>query len=411
MGFLFVFFVIVLLLDVYIFQSVKTVVGQSGFHWAYFIYWAFCSLTYLAFLLFALLGKDGFHGYPRVILMGISMSFLVLKLVTLPFLFISDIIRGLEWLNTLMNAKKTTAAVAGGITRSAFLNKMGLMAGGLFFGAFIYGFIRGAYQIQVKRLKIMIPGLPETLKGLKIVQISDLHLGSFAGTSHVERAVEMINSEQPDLFFFTGDLVNDKAREVLPFRNILSKIKARYGKFSILGNHDYGDYVQWTSMKAKEENLQNLIAFQQALGWDMLLDENKMLDINGSRVAVLGVQYWGRSMGWGQRGKIEEAVKGIEGADLRLLLSHDPSHWDFVISKEEKYKDIHITFSGHTHGFQFGIEIPGFKFSPSQWVYPHWAGLYTSDNGNYLYVNRGLGFLGYPGRVGIPPEITVIELG
>jgi uncharacterized protein len=226
----------------------------------------------------------------------------------------------------------------------------------------------------------------------------------------MEKAVNMINAEQPDLFFFTGDMVNDKAKEAIPFKGILSKIKAKYGQYSILGNHDYGDYVEWASQSEKENNLLELINLQKSIGWDILLDEHRLLNIRGEQVAILGVQYWGRSMGFGQKGKIEQAIQGTENAGLKLLLSHDPSHWDYVISKDSAYQDVAVTFSGHTHGFQFGIEIPGLKWSPSQWVYPHWAGLYKNEAQQHLYVNRGLGFLGYPGRVGIPPEITVMEL-
>ena len=409
MGFFFVFILITLLLDVYIYQAVKAGFPSDGIHWTQVAFWILCSITYLSFLFFALLGKDGFHGYPRVIMMGISMSFMVLKLVTLPFLLISDLIRAFEWIATFFQSNDVVET-GKAITRSRFLNRVGLIAGSAFFGAFIYGFVRGAYQIQTRRIKVKIKNLPAALRGLKIVQISDSHLGSFATNGLIEKAVSMINAEQADLFFFTGDMVNDKANEALPFKDILSKIKAKYGQYSILGNHDYGDYVEWNTQSEKEKNLIYLIDFQRSIGWDILLDEHRLLNIKGEQVAVLGVQYWGRSMGFGQKGKIEQAVMGTENAALKLLLSHDPSHWDYVISKDKTYSDIAITFSGHTHGFQFGIEIPGLKWSPSQWVYPHWAGLYKNEAQQYLYVNRGLGFLGYPGRVGIPPEITVMEL-
>jgi hypothetical protein len=403
-----VIILVILLLDIYVFQAVKTVfIAQSGIHPAQIIYWVLCGFTYLTFVLFAILGREGFHGLPRVILLGISQSFLVLKLVVLPFLLISDIIRiGEIVMLKFQSAPESTAANA--ISRSKFLNKIGLLAGTAFFGAFIYGVVRGAYNVVIKRVTVKIPNLPSSLSGLKIVQISDLHLGSFASTDPIQRAIDLVNQENADLFFFTGDLVNDRAKEAEPFVEILRTIKAKYGKYSILGNHDYGDYMEWDSQKAKEENLRKLIQTHALSDWKILLDKHETIEINGEKVDILGVQYWGRSMGFGQKGKIDQAYSGTQ-APLKLLLSHDPSHWDAVISQDEKYKDVAITFAGHTHGFQFGIEIPGFRWSPSQYVYPHWAGLYTSKQ-QHLYVNRGLGFLGYPGRVGIPPEITVVTI-
>lgn len=408
MGFYLVIILVILLLDIYVFQAVKTVfIAQSGIHPAQIIYWVLCGITYLTFVLFAILGREGFHGLPRVILLGISQSFLVLKLVVLPFLLISDIIRiGEIVILKFQSAPESSAANA--ISRSKFLNKIGLLAGTAFFGAFIYGVVRGAYNVVIKRVTVKIQNLPSSLSGLKIVQISDLHLGSFASTDPIQRAIDLVNQENADLFFFTGDLVNDRAKEAEPFVEILRTIKAKYGKYSILGNHDYGDYMEWDSQKAKEENLRKLIQTHALSDWKILLDEHETIEINGEKVDILGVQYWGRSMGFGQKGKIDQAYSGSQ-SPLKLLLSHDPSHWDAVISQDEKYKDVAITFAGHTHGFQFGIEIPGFRWSPSQYVYPHWAGLYTSKQ-QHLYVNRGLGFLGYPGRVGIPPEITVVTI-
>lgn len=407
-GFFLVFILVVLLLDIYVFQAIKTIFpATAGFPKAYWVYWALCSSTYIAFLLYFFLGRDGFHGWPRIILMGISQSFLVMKLVVLPFLLVSDIIRVVEIVMVKFDTKSAEDGVKA-ISRSKFLNQVGLLIGTGMFGAFIYGFIRGAYNIAIKRVTVKIPGLPSSLNGLKIVHISDLHLGSFASLKPIENAVELINKENADLFFFTGDLVNDRSTEAIPFIPVLRKIKARIGKYSILGNHDYGNYIEWDSIQDKENNLRQLINIHAEADWKILLDEHVTIHHNQTPVDILGVQYWGRSMGFGRIGDIDKAVKGST-SDLKLLLSHDPSHWDAVISKDEKYKDIQLMFAGHTHGFQFGIEIPGFKWSPSQYVYPHWAGLYTEGK-QHLYVNRGLGFLGYPGRVGIPPEITVITI-
>jgi len=409
MGFYLIIILVLLLLDIYIFQAVKAVFPTDGkVLWQLYLYWGMCAFAYLTFLLYALLGKDNFYGYPRLVMLGISQSFLILKIVVLPFLLTSEIIRAYEWISRLFPGDANRDATAA-ILRSRFLNKLGLAAGGLFFGAFIYGMVRGAYNQKIFRPIVRIKDLPEALEGLKIAHISDLHLGSFASTEPIRKAIQAINDEEPDLFFFTGDFVNNKAHEAKPFDDILRQAKAKWGVFSILGNHDYGDYVTWNSQTEKVENLENLKQFQRNLGWDLLLDEHRLLDIKGEKVAVLGVEYWGRSMGFGQKGKIEQAYEGTDGAALKLLLSHDPSHWNYVISEDERFSDIDITFAGHTHGFQFGIEIPGFKWSPSKWVYPQWAGLYERRN-QFLYVNRGLGFLGYPGRVGIPPEITIMTL-
>jgi uncharacterized protein len=409
MGFYLIIILVLFLLDIYVFQAVKTVFTTTEkTAWPWLIYWGLCAFAYLTFLLYAVLGKDNFYGYPRLIMLGIAQSFLILKMVVLPFLLTSEIIRAYEWLLRWWPGSEQHDANAA-ILRSRFLNRIGLAAGGMFFGAFIYGVLRGAYQQKIFRPVVYIQDLPDALVGLKIAQVSDLHLGSFASVAPIRKAVECINAEQPDLFFFTGDFVNNKAHEALAFKEILSEIKARYGCYSILGNHDYGDYVTWNSQREKEDNLESLKSLQRALGWELLLDEHKTLDINGAQVAVMGVEYWGRSMGFGQKGKIEKAHAGTASAAVRLLLSHDPSHWNYVISEDPRFADIDITFAGHTHGFQFGIEIPGFKWSPSQWVYPQWAGLYQKKR-QYLYVNRGLGFLGYPGRVGIPPEITIMTL-
>jgi len=409
-GFTIIFLTIVIIIDIYVFQGFRAIFpGKVLSHWAHWLYMGGSIYSYSVIILYILLGKDSFYFSPKIFLFGLAQAIIFMKVFMLPFVLISDIARVLEWIVQLLPGKPESVPVGEAITRSQFINRVGLLLGGTMFGGFLYGMARGAYNLSVKRISVPIPNLPPQLEGLRIVQISDIHLGSFASTDPVRKAVEAINREQPDIFFFTGDFVNDKASESFPHLDTLKKIKARYGKYSILGNHDYGHYVEWESEEVHQRNFLSLLDAQKKIGWDLLLDENRILNINGARLAVAGVQYWGKNARWGQYGDLDKALDGTDQADLKLLLSHDPSHWDLVVSQQQKYEDLAITFAGHTHGFQFGIEIPGMKWSPSQMVYPHWAGLYKNKQ-QYLYVNRGLGFLGFPGRIGIPPEITVITL-
>jgi predicted MPP superfamily phosphohydrolase len=275
------------------------------------------------------------------------------------------------------------------------------------FTAFIYGMARGAFNYKVHKVKVVLPNLPNEFNGLKILQISDIHSGSFVSTNPLEEAVKIINLQKADVVFFTGDLVNDRTTETDMVKEVLSKITAPMGVFSILGNHDYGDYVKWDSAEAKHKNLEDLKKVHSQLGWRLLMNEHVSLKRGDAEIAVLGIENWGGNLNFPKYGDMKKAHAGTEKYPVKLLLSHDPSHWSMQV--REEYKDVDITFSGHTHGFQFGIEIPGFKWSPSQYVYKQWAGLYSKDN-QHLYVNRGLGFLGYPGRLGISPEITVMEL-
>ncbi len=304
--------------------------------------------------------------------------------------------------------EKTTNSTSFDYQRSRFLAGMGLILGSIPLFSLSYGMVRNPYRYKLFRERVKIAGLPKALEGLRIVQISDIHSGSFLFREPVAAAIELINAQNPDLVFFTGDLVNNRASEMEPFVEIFNKIKARYGIFSVLGSNDYGDYVQWPDAAAKTANLEALKSIHQSMGWQLLLNEHRLVSIAGEKVAVIGVENYSTHMRFPKYGKLAKAYSGVDGAVLKLLLSHDPSHWKSQVVPD--YSDIAITFSGHTHGFQFGVEIPGwFKWSPVQYVYKEWAGLYQ-DGQQYLYVNRGLGFLGYPGRVGLLPEVTLIEL-
>ena len=325
------------------------------------------------------------------------------KFVSLPVLLIDDIRRlGGQVISWIRPTYEFNAS------RSKFLSSVGAFIAGIPFITLLYGMARNAYRYQTHKIKIPIKGLPAALEGLRIVHISDIHSGSFTAKEPIRKSISIIQDLKPDLLFFTGDLVNYKADEVTPYLDIFSQLKGKYGSFSIFGNHDYGDYFQWTSPEKKVQNLESLKSHHEAIGWSLLLNRHEVIEIHGEKLSIIGVENFSASKRFSKYGNLETAYAGTPNDSLKLLLSHDPSHWDFEINKQ--YQDIALTCSGHTHGFQFGIEIPGFfKWSPSQYVYDKWAGLYQAGQ-QFLYVNRGFGFLGYPGRVGILPEITLLEL-
>jgi predicted MPP superfamily phosphohydrolase len=293
-------------------------------------------------------------------------------------------------------------------SRRSFISNAGLITAGLPFVAMLYGMVRTGYNLKVRKVKAFFPDLPQTLDGLKIVQISDLHSGSFSSNSFFEEAVERINKLEPDLIFFTGDLVNNEAVEAERFVSTFKKLNAKMGVFSVLGNHDYGDYVPWSSPDEKSENLKRLKQIHYDADWKLLLNDSVTIQSANEQIAVVGVENWGAARHFPKHGDLDKAVENVKEVPFKILLSHDPSHWDAQVLKHpEKFQ---LTLSGHTHGAQFGIEIPGFKWSPVQYIYKQWAGLYNGIDGQKLYVNRGLGFIGYMGRIGIPPEITLLEL-
>jgi predicted MPP superfamily phosphohydrolase len=281
-----------------------------------------------------------------------------------------------------------------------------MLFGGGLFGTLIYGF-GNKYRYQVTRVPVKSPSLPEAFRGLKIVQISDIHSGSFNDKKAVQKGVEKILKEEPDLILFTGDLVNNKADEMDEYRDLFAQLRAPLGVYSVLGNHDYGDYVKWDTEEQKIANLNALKKVHADMGWRLLMNEHVVLERDGAQIALLGVENWGAKASFPKYGQLDRAYAGAEKYPFKILMSHDPSHWDAQVRKE--YSDIDLMLSGHTHGMQFGVEIPGFRWSPVQYIYNQWAGLYD-DGKQKLYVNRGYGFLGYPGRVGILPEITVLEL-
>ena len=270
---------------------------------------------------------------------------------------------------------------------------------------FVYGMIRGKYAYRVIRHTLYFDDLPEAFDGFTITQISDVHSGSFNNPKAVQKGIDMVKQQQSDLFVFTGDLVNNKAEEIKPWISYFNQIKAPYGQFSILGNHDYGDYVKWPNESAKRANLDLLKTYHKELGFKLLLDEHVTLHKDGQKIILAGVENWG--IGFGERGDLKKALNGVSPTDFKVLLSHDPSHWEAEVVKSPL--KVHLTLSGHTHGMQFGLEAFGIKWSPVKYRYAHWAGIAGQD-GVFLNINRGFGFIGFSGRIGIWPEITVIEL-
>lgn len=346
------------------------------------------------------------HQVRTYLLTGIFAVY-ISKLFAVLVLFVDDIQRGVRWVASLFTKSETTSVAPGpAITRSEFLSKAALVAAAVPLGAMTYGIVSGAHDYRVRRKTVYLPNLPKAFDGIRIGQVSDIHTGSFFNKTAVRGGVEMMLKEKPDVLFFTGDLVNNEATEVRDYIDIFSKFRAPLGVYSVTGNHDYGDYKAWSTKEAKIQNLKDLVKAHRELGFNVLMNENRFLEVDGEKIAVIGVENWG-GRGFSKYGRLDVAYKGTEEAPVKLLLSHDPSHWDLEV--RPYYKDIDLAFAGHTHGFQFGVEVGNVKWSPSQYMYKQWAGLYQEGD-QYLYVNRGFGFLGFPGRVGMPPELTIIEL-
>jgi uncharacterized protein len=408
-----IFIAIMLLLDTYVFQAIKSVsqaLSPKARAIIYSVYWGLTAIAIISFLLFVYTEQDFLGKKVRTYLFATVIGLFLAKVTAVTFFLIDDIRRAVQWGYTklFLRNKPVTDIVSEGITRSAFLNWLGIAAGSTLFGSLLYGF-SNKYNYDLKRLQLSFENLPHSFKGLKIVHISDIHSGSFTDKKAVLHGVEKILAEKPDVIFFTGDLVNDRAIEMEEYMDVFSKLKAPMGVYSTLGNHDYGDYVSWPhNGVTKEQNLENLKKVHADLGWRLLMNEHVALEKGGEHIALLGIENWGAKARFPKHGRMDLAHPGTEKYPFKILLSHDPSHWDAQVKTE--YPDIDLMLSGHTHGMQFGIEIPGFKWSPVQYMYKQWAGVYT-DGKQQLNVNRGFGFIGYPGRVGVLPEISVIELG
>ncbi|MGB5555570.1 MAG: metallophosphoesterase [Flavobacteriaceae bacterium] len=398
-----IFILIYSALGLYALQALKTV---TRLPWVYYLFIAILVLVLGNFLYqFALGGDDGrVLSRPKSYAFGFLLTVITFQVITILFLFSEDIFRFFIGIyHKFIGGNKTFTIPE----RRRFLSLLGMGIAAIPFGSLLYGMYRGKYNFKVLSYDLEFEDLPDAFDGYRITQISDVHSGSFDNRKKIEYAIDLVNQQQSDVLFFTGDMVNNKVDEMYPWKDLFTTLEAKDGKYSILGNHDYGDYVDWETPEAKTENLNKLIALQKEMGFDLLLNESRYLKRGNDRLALIGVENWGRG-GFKKAGDLKKAVSTIEKDDFKILLSHDPSHWEDVVINDAYH--YHLTLSGHTHGMQFGIEIPGWvKWSPVKWRYKYWAGIYQ-ELGQFINVNRGFGFLGYPGRVGIWPEITVINL-
>jgi predicted MPP superfamily phosphohydrolase len=398
--------------DIYVFQGVKNLTGSfspTTRKVLHVLYWSLTALAVVSFMAAFLVSFEKWNRIIRLVMISVlSVSFFT-KFFFMFFLLIDDVQRGIRWVVQKVSGLFSNEPIStdNSITRSEFLLKAGVVAATVPLVGMTWGIISGAHDYRVRRQKIVLKNLPSSFHGLKIVQLSDIHSGSFYNKTAVKGGVEMAMKEKADVIFFTGDLVNNESSEMKNYIEVFEKLKAPLGVYSTLGNHDYGDYAQWSSIEAKKENLRILMNIHKQMGWDLLMNEHRMLESGGDKLAILGIENWGAKGRFPKYGKMKEAYKNTDEASVKLLLSHDPSHWDAQIRTE--YKDIDIMFAGHTHGMQFGIENEFIKWSPVQYMYDQWAGLYKEGN-QHLYVNRGFGFIGFPGRIGMLPEITVMEI-
>ncbi|MFZ4100757.1 MAG: metallophosphoesterase [Sphingobacterium thalpophilum] len=400
--------ILLILIDIYIYKAIRSVSwkwkGQKHLLFAY-IWWGY------TFLLIAGVFVSIFFNIKfllRSIILVVFFVTFVSKIFILPFLIADDLRRIAIWIKRKFNRKEeNTVNQENSILRSEFLIKAGTLVAAIPLASLSYGVVSSAYDYRVKRRTLYLPNLPKAFDGIKLGQLSDIHSGSFYDRKAVIGGVDMLLKEKPDMIFFTGDLVNNVATEMYEYQDIFSKVKAPLGVFSVLGNHDYGDYHfgQGTSA-AKIKNLADVKTTHKNMGWDLLVNENRRLKIDGEEIAILGIENWGVGR-FAKYGRMDLAIKDIDDVPIKLLLSHDPSHWRAQVLPE--YPQIDAMFSGHTHGMQFGLITEKFQWSPAQYIYKEWAGLYKQGL-QQLYVNVGYGFLGYPGRVGILPEITIFEL-
>jgi uncharacterized protein len=411
--FLFISIVVIfiLLTDAYAFRGLSQITQNlSGRHRTgiSLIFWLITAVILVWFLYlvlnYAKFEYDNFY-YHITILFGAIVLFYVPKLLFNVFLLLNDIGSFFSYLLSL--AKPSVAAADGEkISRADFLIKLGLVISAIPFFSILYGIWKGKYNFTVEKLVLRFPNLPSAFEGVRIVHISDFHIGSFdRKPGEVDNAVELINEQNADYVLFTGDIVNNKASELQPFISKLSKIKAKKGKYSILGNHDYGDYYEWESKSAKAENMQELYNYHEKMGFELLRNKGVRLSSGDQQIGLIGVENWGLPP-FPQHGDLNKAHDAVKDLPFNILMSHDPSHWEEEVLGK---KNIDLTLSGHTHGMQFAVRIPGWRWSPVSMKYKRWGGLYQEGT-QKLYVNIGIGFIGFPGRVGTPPEITVFEL-
>jgi len=399
---LLIFFVIIALIELYAFQAVKTF---TKVRWVLLSY-IFLSVAAIVFIGYQFTKFDRSVGQTKMtmITLGLLLLILIPKLILTLVLFLEDIYRIFSGTISKISGASSDTFLP---ERRKFVSQIALGIAAIPFSSLIYGMTLGKYNYKVITQQIFFPDLPDAFDGFKITQISDVHSGSFDNPEKINYAIDLINEQEADMILFTGDIVNTHAKEMLPWIETFNRIKKyEYGKFSVLGNHDYGEYVTWKTEADKTKNFHDIKELYGKIGFQLMLNEHTYIQKGNDKIALVGVENWG--VKFKKAGDLHKASEGLTKEEFKILMSHDPSHWDAEVNKHPK--DFHLTLSGHTHGLQFGIEIPGFfKWSPAEYVYKQWAGLYEKA-GKYIYVNRGFGFHAYPGRVGIMPEITVIEL-
>lgn len=412
------FFIVLLLLDFYLW----TIVRQRIFTYNKVLkaaialfYWSPLIALSGVMLANVFSPQQDWNQLFRTYLFGVIFSIFAGKLIPAIFMLVYELLSFIWRIVKTIFSKKLLAEEAekverSKLTRRKFVGNMALVSGGIIIGTMFTGMFKWVHQFNILTQSIFIKGLrSDAFRGYRIAQISDMHLGSWADTASLQRAVDDVMALNPDMIVFTGDLVNYRTEEAKRFKEILLQLKAKDGVFAILGNHDYGDYVNWPSRKEKQENLTALYSFYNDIGWKLLRNEHVIIEKDSEKLALIGVENWSQNNRFPRYGDIIKASKGIGNVDGKILLSHDPSHWKAIVT--EKHKDIDVMLAGHTHGFQFGIEIPGIKWSPAQYLYEQWAGMYVNTaTEQQLYVNRGIGSIGYPGRIGIMPEITLLTV-
>ncbi len=399
-----------LLMDLYVFEAIKVVFPVTGtYPWVQYLFWLANLVAIAGFFIYHLTPIERVKpGWRQGLLSGLLMAYFA-KFFVLLFVLFDDARRLFQWsgdqLSALWNTRDFSPAMDN--PRSDMIARAGLLAATVPVSAMAYGVLVGAHDYRVVRKKIVIPHLPDAMEGITIGQISDIHAGSLYNRRGVMRGISKLLQAQPDLVAFTGDLVNSRADEVEPIFDLLEQVTAPLGVYSILGNHDYGDYAQWDSPADKQANLEVLYKTHEWLGWRLLRNESDLIDIGGEKLAIIGVENWGQSSRMPKLGNLAAAKATVQDAGVKILLSHDPSHWSQVVLPH--HPDIDLTLSGHTHGMQFGLHTKRVKWSPVQYHIRHWAGHYREGH-QQLYVNRGFGFHGFPGRIGMPPEITILTL-
>lgn len=401
-----IFIVVYLLVEIYAYQAIRTLSKNQTLQIGYFV----ITLLVLGYVIYVFANYDRSIGPNKDTLsvIGVLLVSLVPKLILVLFLFGEDIIRiciaGYTYLTTTFFDRPASQFLP---DRRKFISQVALGVAAIPLAGLLHGIFRGKYNFKVLNHVLYFEDLPASFDGIKVTQISDIHSGSFDDPAKIEYAVDLINAQPTDLLLFTGDIVNTLANEMDDWIDTFKKIKTpKYGKHSVLGNHDYGEYVSWESETAKDANFEAIKGIHEKIGFNLLLNDSVFIKQNEERLALIGVENWGHN--FKKAGDLQKASEKVSKDDFKIVMSHDPSHWEYEVKKDSNH--YHLTLSGHTHGFQFGIEIPGLiRWSPVQYVYKQWAGMYN-EMGRYLNVNRGFGFHAFPGRVGIWPEITVIEL-